>query len=88
MIYTDNQLGINTFIRVFSEDTDPAELIWHRDISDREILVLGGIGWKIQMDNILPEDLIQNKTYFVPKMIFHRIWKGTGDLKVQITENV
>ena len=48
-------------IRTFSEDVSENELIWHRDRNDREITVVEGAGWQLQMDNKLPEDLQKGK---------------------------
>ena len=38
-------------IRTFSKNVDPMELVWHQDAEDREIEVLEGKGWELQMDN-------------------------------------
>jgi len=32
-------------IRRFSHDIDPTELLWHRDLKNREIKVMEGRGW-------------------------------------------
>ena len=38
-------------LREFQHDVDEDELVWHRDRSDREIAVMSGFNWKLQMDN-------------------------------------
>ena len=42
-------------IRQFDEDVNDDELIWHRDKRTREITILEGDGWKLQLDNQLPQ---------------------------------
>ena len=76
----------NYKIRTFSEDVSEDELIWHRDKNDREITVIEGSGWKLQMDNKLPEDLQKGKLYNINKMEYHRLIKGEGTLKIKIWE--
>ena len=72
--------------RIFSEDVEDAELIWHRDKYNREITILEGDGWKLQLDNQLPQELKQGKLYTIPEMEYHRLIKGTGKLVVKIWE--
>ena len=74
------------FERTFSKDVEEAELIWHRDLRDREITVLEGEGWKLQYDNQLPIDLKPGDNWYIPKMDFHRLWKGSTDLRLKIRE--
>ena len=73
-------------IREFSSDVDKSELIWHRDKKTRKVTILRGEGWKIQMDNSLPETLEEGREYHIPKMEYHRLIKGTGNLLIQIKE--
>ena len=70
-------------LRRFSEDTSSFELVWHRDKEDRVIEVLQGSGWKFQLDNDLPQ-LMDGKTFIIPKDTYHRVIKGNGDLVVKI----
>ena len=45
------------------------------------------MGWKTdRMDNELPVSLEVGKTYFIPKLFYHRLLKGTTDLKIRIEE--
>ena len=71
-------------IRTFSKDVDPMELVWHQDAEDREIEVLEGKGWKLQMDNELPFELIKGDHIFIQENQIHRVLKGTTDLKIKI----
>lgn len=73
-------------IRTFSEDVDELELIWHRDKYKREITILEGEGWELQLDNQLPEELLKGKIYTIPAMEYHRVIKGSGDLVIKIWE--
>ena len=74
------------FLREFQHDVDEEELVWHRDRSDREIAVLSGNGWKLQMDDELPEELTQGRLYHINKMVYHRLIKGSGKLLLKIRE--
>jgi hypothetical protein len=72
--------------RVFTENTDSNEFVWHKDKRDREVKVIQSNGWKFQMDNELPKELQNNDILFIPKEVYHRVIKGNGDLKIQIKE--
>ncbi len=77
----------NHVIRIFSENVNEDELVWHRDKEDRMIHVLEGIGWMLQLDNEEPVELEKGKgSYFIPKMVYHRIIKGEGSLTLEIQE--
>jgi len=71
-------------IRTFSKDVNPMELVWHQDAEDREIEVLEGKGWELQMDNELPFELVKGDSIFITEGRIHRILKGTTDLKIRI----
>ena len=79
--YVDNKI-----VRYFSEEVDDKELIWHRDKKTRDVEVISGDGWQLQMDNELPEDLKKGKIYRRPKMEYHRVIKGTSQLVLKIKE--
>jgi len=81
--YKEIEDSENSFIRTFSDDLDNQELVWHRDHEDRivEVLCNDG-GWKIQIDNMLPEVLKEN--IFIKKGEFHRLIKGDGELKLRV----
>lgn len=82
--YQDIQKESNTVIRVFDQDIDPIELMWHRDQEDRIVEALEPTDWLVQLDNELPT--LIDKPIFIPKYIWHRTIKGTGPLKVKITK--
>ena len=70
-------------IREFSSNTPAFEFVWHRDKEDRVVQALHDTDWKFQFDNEVPQVLSENKL-FIPKETYHRLIKGTGDLKVKI----
>ena len=86
MVYEQENIGKFKFKRVFTENVDTEELVWHRDTSDRKVFVEQSNGWMLQMDEELPQVLQEGQTYIIPKMVYHRVIKGTGDLKITIDE--
>ena len=87
MTYTQQQTTQNSFRREFSNDVETTELIWHRDKKDRTINIIEGTGWMLQFDNALPVELTKGKELGIPKMVYHRLWRGTTNLVLDITEN-
>jgi len=75
-----------TFLREFKENVDSSELIWHLDKEDRIVVPIKSDGWKLQLDNELPKMLEEGKKYFIPKMTYHRVIKGKGDLRIKLTK--
>lgn len=86
--YQDTQLTENKFQRIFQQDVETEELVWHRDHNDRAVKPTSGKGWKIQLDNKLPMPLNINESIYVPKNVYHRLIKGrsTENLVVEVTE--
>ena len=82
--YQDIQNQNNQVVRVFDQDIDPIELMWHRDQEDRIIETVEYTDWQIQLDNELPT--LIDKPIFIPRYTWHRAIKGTGSLKVKITK--
>ena len=72
-------------IREFSQNTSSFEFVWHRDKEDRIVEAIGKTDWKFQLDNEVPKEL---NRIFIPKETYHRLIKGTGNLKVKIIEQV
>lgn len=70
------------YIRKFSEDIDNGELVWHRDKEDRIVESIGYTDWMVQIDNELPKPLTERIS--IPKGVYHRVIKGTGELIVKI----
>jgi len=71
MIYSDTQLSHNKKRRVFNESVNSEELKWHKDEYDRIIFVESSDGWKIQMDEELPQDLKVGQKYIINKDIIN-----------------
>lgn len=84
--FTEKSLGNNQYIREFGTDVDIHELEWHIDREDRTIEVLENKDWQVQLDNNLP--ILLEETIFIPKETYHRVIKGTGNLKVKITKHI
>lgn len=86
MIYKDKEKTNNTWKRTFEHSVISSELVWHRDKKDRIVSVISGLNWELQLENQLPVVLEKNKKYFIPKMEYHRVIKGSTDLTISITE--
>ena len=86
MVYEQENISKYKLKRTFTEDVDSEELVWHRDLNTREVFIEQSNGWMLQMDEELPKVLLEGRTYKIPKMVYHRIFKGTGDLKITISE--
>lgn len=82
--FKQTKLEENIVLRTFTMEVDPSELVWHMDREDRIIKVVKGDSWYLQMDNELPKKLIEGKKYFIPKMSYHRIIRGTSNLVLEI----
>ena len=80
--FQETKLSDNEFIRVFSQDTDSGEYMWHRDFEDRIVESIGDTDWLIQIDNQLPKQI--KGEVFIPMGAYHRLIKGTGDLKIKL----
>ena len=86
MVYTQENVTDNKFKRVFSSDVSEKELVWHRDKENRIVEVLEDTDWYFQMDNELPTPLKKGVKFEIPKETFHRVIKGSSDLKILIEE--
>lgn len=71
-------------IRTFSKDVDVEELKWHYDNENRTVTILEGLGWEFQMDDELPVKLNIGDVINIPKGVYHRIKKGSTNLKIKI----
>ena len=71
----------NISYRTFSENILEHELVWHRDREDRIVEALEETDWLLQMDNSLPKPITK---LFIPKGVYHRVIKGTKELKLKI----
>lgn len=80
--YKDLETTSEYTLREFSQDIDPIELMWHRDGEDRLVEIVGDTDWQLQLDNQLPTSM--NQPIFIPRHEWHRVIKGTGNLKLKI----
>lgn len=69
-------------IRTFRADTPDHLLKWHYDEEDRNVKPLESTDWKFQFDDELPFTMSEN--IYIERGRYHRIIKGTGNLKVKI----
>ena len=84
--YSDRKLT-NGFERVFLASVESSELHWHKDRCHRTVTVLEGEGWGLQMDNAMPYIMKQGDVVGIPRDTFHRLLKGSGDLRLLIVED-
>ena len=85
--YKDIEIGDDYVIREFDENIDPIELMWHRDNEDRVVEVLNTTDWGFQYDNQLPIILKENVSLKIARHDWHRVIKGTGNLRLKITKS-
>lgn len=82
--FQERRISEKQFLREFTKDTSPGELVWHQDREDRVIKVVEANGWKLQLDNQLPVLLENNSTYHIPAYLYHRVIKGSGKLVIKV----
>lgn len=85
-MYSDKMIGPNLKRRVISESKASDELTWHRDATDRVVLVAEGAGWSFQRDNQVPFTIAPGDTIRIKSGEWHRVIPGNGDLKLIIRE--
>ena len=80
----DEEINESHRVRVFSESVDDEDLKWHRDREDRLIEVIDGSDWEIQFDNELPKKLTPGTQIIIPEGVYHRVIKGSSELKIKV----
>lgn len=83
--FSEKKLENNVYIRTFSKNVESHELKWHKDKEDRTVTPLNENDWLFQRDNQLPQPI--NNEIRIRANEWHRIIKGTGDLKVKIIKH-
>jgi len=73
-------------VRTFSPYVDLDELKWHQDLTDRKVTVIESGGWLFQMEDSLPNKLSNAEQIIIPKLVWHRVIRGEGNLIVEIEE--
>jgi hypothetical protein len=84
--YTQIKIAENMILREFSKNIPSEELEWHMDRRDRRIRVIECSGWKLQLESGLPFEMKVGEEYSIPKESWHRVLKGSGNLKILISE--
>ena len=74
-------------VRTFNSNVDSSELVWHRDREDRLVKILEGKGWYFQYDDQLPFELKEGDELFIERMTYHRLLKGSTQLRVLIEKH-
>ncbi len=69
-------------IRKFRTDVHSDELKWHWDEEERIVHPVHETDWLIQLDNKLPQRI--DSKVVIPKGMWHRLIKGSGDLELMI----
>ncbi len=82
--FHDIKLSDDELIRTFDADVDELQLKWHQDDEDRLVYILEAGGWKIQLENNLPTYLSAEECLEIPRLEWHRVHKGDGNLVVRI----
>jgi len=81
--YFEYIINENEVIRVFENDNLGTEELWHRDLENRTVEIIGETDWKVQLENQLPTSMTE--PIFIPKGEWHRLIKGTtATLKLKI----
>ena len=78
--FQETLLDNGLFKRIFEENVDSEELIWHRDREDRKVTISESKGWLLQIENKLPIPLEEGKEYFIKANEWHRVIKGKGKM--------
>lgn len=82
--FNETKLFGNRVLREFAANTNPDDLVWHRDREDRKLSMKEGRGWMLQLDNQLPVIMESGKIYEVKAGVYHRLIKGNGRLVLEI----
>lgn len=80
--FLEKEVDKDIFIRVFSGSIEEEDLLWHWDEEDRVVYSIHETDWKFQRDNSLPQNI--EGEIFIRAGEWHRLIKGTGDLKVKV----
>ena len=60
------------------------ELNWHMDEEDREVFVVEGDGWYLQIENELPQLMQKESIFKIPKETWHRIINKNGTKLINV----
>jgi len=82
----EQEIKNGKIIRTFLTNVDSEELKWHQDLKDRKVKILESGGWYFQIENALPNKLVDGQILEIPKFVWHRVIKGNSTLIVEIEE--
>lgn len=87
--FIEKLLEENVVERTFDKKVTQEELEWHYDEESRIIELISGEGWFLQFTEGEPIYLESNKSYEIPKEVFHRLVKSPDaeDLVVKISKH-
>ena len=54
MVFSEEKINNNIFIRTFNQDISKDDLVWHYDLKNRQITVIESDNWMFQFDDKLP----------------------------------
>jgi hypothetical protein len=84
--FKESKITDTTYIRTFYQNVDSGDLHWHRDYEGRIIESTHETDWTFQIDNELPKEI--NEKVFIPMGVYHRLIKGTNDLKIKLIKKL
>lgn len=84
--YRETRISESSILREFSSNVPDEELEWHMDRRDRVVTVIKGGGWKLQLESGLPFELVEGRSYSIPRESWHRVLRGGADLRIFIDE--
>lgn len=87
-VYEDVKIDNKTRIRTFTQQNLIEESTWHRDRYNRRVLVLSGLGWSFQREDMLPERMVPGNSIDITQNEWHRILPGEDSLVLLITDYV
>ena len=70
--FTEEKIGDQKFLRYF-DSSRSEEMVWHQDPEDRNVRLLEGRGWMLQLDENLPVTLAPGMWHKIPKLEWHRL---------------
>jgi len=82
--FSEEHLSSIEVIRTFVPSVNNEELKWHWDEENRRVEFLNENDWEFQLDNELPRKCVGE--VFIEAGVWHRVIKGTSDLRVKITK--
>ena len=84
-IILEENMKCTRTLREFSSNLDSEDLYWHKDKEDREVKVINGTGWYLQLENSLPVLMLKDQKFRIPRNTWHRVInKDNNDLIIEV----